>query len=155
MVVTWATCVVDVILVKTKWPDSLPPIGTLLYHWRPAFFNLKKKNHNILYYIVYVKVFRNTCKKNTSRHRCSLGSEWYIGRDRHRCDHNNEWVNVSSRMHMFVFQALETGRRVSKEDWMEWLRKLSIELLKESPSPALRSCMALAQTYSPLARWVM
>ena len=27
-------------------------------------------------------------------------------------------------------RALETGRRVSKEDWMEWLRKLSIELLK-------------------------
>ncbi|XP_059160425.1 serine/threonine-protein kinase mTOR-like [Physella acuta] len=49
-------------------------------------------------------------------------------------------------------RALETGRRVSKEDWMEWLRKLSIELLKESPSPALRSCLALAQTYNPLAR---
>lgn len=44
------------------------------------------------------------------------------------------------------------GRKVSKEDWMEWLRKLSIELLKESPSPALRSCWALAQTYNPLAR---
>ncbi|KAK0063750.1 serine/threonine-protein kinase mTOR-like isoform X1 [Biomphalaria pfeifferi] len=49
-------------------------------------------------------------------------------------------------------RALETGRRVSKEDWMEWLRKLSLELLKESPSPALRSCLALAQTYNPLAR---
>ncbi|BFZ23557.1 hypothetical protein BsWGS_26596 [Bradybaena similaris] len=49
-------------------------------------------------------------------------------------------------------KALETGRRVSKEDWMEWLRKLSIELLKESPSPALRSSLALAQTYNPLAR---
>ncbi|XP_013416422.1 serine/threonine-protein kinase mTOR-like [Lingula anatina] len=43
-------------------------------------------------------------------------------------------------------------RRVSKDDWMEWLRRLSIELLKESPSPALRSCWALAQTYNPLAR---
>ncbi|WAR26259.1 MTOR-like protein [Mya arenaria] len=48
--------------------------------------------------------------------------------------------------------ALGKGRRESKEDWMEWLRKLSIELLKESPSPALRSCWALAQSYNPLAR---
>ncbi|GFN76929.1 mechanistic target of rapamycin (serine/threonine kinase) [Plakobranchus ocellatus] len=51
-----------------------------------------------------------------------------------------------------IKRALETGRRVSKEDWMEWLRKLSIELLKESPSPALRSCLVLAQTYTGLAR---
>ncbi|XP_074653906.1 serine/threonine-protein kinase mTOR-like [Tubulanus polymorphus] len=44
------------------------------------------------------------------------------------------------------------SRRVSKDDWMEWLRRLSIELLKESPSPALRSCWALAQNYNPLGR---
>ncbi|ESO95689.1 hypothetical protein LOTGIDRAFT_214800 [Lottia gigantea] len=49
-------------------------------------------------------------------------------------------------------KALAAGRRVSKEDWMEWLRKLSIALLKESSSPALRSCFVLAQTYNPLAR---
>lgn len=29
-------------------------------------------------------------------------------------------------------------RRVSKDDWLEWLRRLSIGLLKESQSPALR-----------------
>lgn len=51
-----------------------------------------------------------------------------------------------------VVQALGAGRRESKEDWMEWLRRLSIELLKESPSPALRSCWALAQAYNALAR---
>lgn len=51
-----------------------------------------------------------------------------------------------------LFQALEAGRKESKEDWMEWLRRLSIELLKESPSPALRSCWALAQTYNSLAK---
>lgn len=44
------------------------------------------------------------------------------------------------------------SRRVSKDDWLEWLRMLSIALLKESPSPALRSCWALAQTYSQLPR---
>ncbi|XP_055375785.1 serine/threonine-protein kinase Tor [Condylostylus longicornis] len=43
-------------------------------------------------------------------------------------------------------------RRVSKEDWSEWLKRLSIGLLKESPSPALRSCKTLAQNYSKLLR---
>ncbi|CAH1240669.1 MTOR [Branchiostoma lanceolatum] len=49
-------------------------------------------------------------------------------------------------------KAWGASRRVSKDDWMEWLRRLSVELLKESPSPALRSCWALAQAYNPLAR---
>ncbi|XP_066992513.2 serine/threonine-protein kinase mTOR isoform X2 [Anabrus simplex] len=49
-------------------------------------------------------------------------------------------------------RAWTATRRVSKDDWLEWLRRLSIELLKESPSPALRSCWALAQTYSQLPR---
>lgn len=51
-----------------------------------------------------------------------------------------------------LHKSMSAGRRVSKEDWIEWLRKLSIELLKESPSPALRSCWALAQSYNQLAR---
>lgn len=43
-------------------------------------------------------------------------------------------------------------RRVSKEDWIEWLKTLSICLLKESQSPALRACQSLAQNYPPLLR---
>ncbi|CAG9773619.1 unnamed protein product [Ceutorhynchus assimilis] len=43
-------------------------------------------------------------------------------------------------------------RRVSKDDWSEWLRGLSLELLTQSPIPALRSCLPLAQTYSQLPR---
>ena len=54
----------------------------------------------------------------------------------------------------FVFcKAWIATRRVSKDDWMEWVRRLSVELLKESPSPALRSCWALANIYNPLARF--
>ncbi|XP_032242839.2 serine/threonine-protein kinase mTOR [Nematostella vectensis] len=49
-------------------------------------------------------------------------------------------------------KAWGASRCVSKDDWMEWLRRLSVELLKESPSPALRSSWATAQTYPPLAR---
>ncbi|ODN03392.1 Serine/threonine-protein kinase mTOR, partial [Orchesella cincta] len=49
-------------------------------------------------------------------------------------------------------RAWTASRRVSKEDWLEWLRRLSIEFLKESPSPSLRACHNLAQTYAQLPR---
>src|SRR5688572_31884025 len=46
----------------------------------------------------------------------------------------------------------EVSQRSIKEDWTEWLRKFSVELLKESPSPALRSCISLANDYHQLVR---
>ncbi|OXA52223.1 Serine/threonine-protein kinase mTOR [Folsomia candida] len=49
-------------------------------------------------------------------------------------------------------RAWTASRRVSKEDWLEWMRRLSIEFLKESPSPSLRACHNLAQTYAQLPR---
>jgi FKBP12-rapamycin complex-associated protein len=49
-------------------------------------------------------------------------------------------------------KAWEASQRATKEDWTEWIRGFSVELLRESPSPALRSCSALAQVYHPLAR---
>ncbi|MCD7451637.1 hypothetical protein HAX54_012899 [Datura stramonium] len=39
----------------------------------------------------------------------------------------------------------EASQRSTKEDWAEWMRHFRIELLKESPSPALRTCARLAQ----------
>ncbi|XP_065842793.1 serine/threonine-protein kinase mTOR-like [Oscarella lobularis] len=49
-------------------------------------------------------------------------------------------------------KAWVTSSRVSKDDWTEWLRRFSVELLKESPSPALRSCYTLGGSYNPLAK---
>ncbi|GAB2292090.1 hypothetical protein Dimus_026338 [Dionaea muscipula] len=40
----------------------------------------------------------------------------------------------------------EASQRSTKEDWAEWMRHFSIELLRESPSPALRTCARLAQS---------
>uniref|UniRef100_A0A8D9ABA5 Serine/threonine-protein kinase TOR n=1 Tax=Cacopsylla melanoneura TaxID=428564 RepID=A0A8D9ABA5_9HEMI len=48
--------------------------------------------------------------------------------------------------------AWTTESRVSRDDWLEWLKRLSIELLRASSSPALRSCYVLGQTYSQLPR---
>ena len=49
-------------------------------------------------------------------------------------------------------KAWETSQRSTREDWLEWLRRFSVELLKESPSHALRACASLANVYYPLAR---
>ncbi|ORZ13215.1 armadillo-type protein [Absidia repens] len=49
-------------------------------------------------------------------------------------------------------KAWEASQRSTKEDWMEWIRRLSLELLKQSPSHALRACVFLANYYPPLAR---
>ncbi|KAI8371602.1 armadillo-type protein [Radiomyces spectabilis] len=49
-------------------------------------------------------------------------------------------------------KAWEASQRSTKEDWMEWIRKLSVELLKQSPSHALRANSTLANMYPPLAR---
>ncbi|KAK4570311.1 phosphatidylinositol kinase- protein kinase tor1 [Recurvomyces mirabilis] len=48
--------------------------------------------------------------------------------------------------------AWEASQKSTKEDWQEWMRRFSVELLKESPQQALRACTPLASIYPPLAR---
>ncbi|KAI9209819.1 armadillo-type protein [Polychytrium aggregatum] len=54
--------------------------------------------------------------------------------------------------HQRVTKAAEVNPRGSREDWTEWMRRFSLELLKESPSQALRACAGVASVYHPLAR---
>lgn len=49
-------------------------------------------------------------------------------------------------------KAWESSHRCTKEDWTEWLRRLSVELLAHSSSPALRSCHQLARVQPTMAR---
>ena len=46
----------------------------------------------------------------------------------------------------------ESRVRETHDDWAEWMRRFSVELLRESPSPALRACAPVAQLHAPLAR---
>ena len=48
--------------------------------------------------------------------------------------------------------AWESSQKSTREDWQEWMRRFSVELLKESPSHALRACANLAGVYPPLAK---
>ncbi|KAK2747845.1 phosphatidylinositol kinase- protein kinase tor1 [Onygenales sp. PD_40] len=48
--------------------------------------------------------------------------------------------------------AWDASQKSTREDWQEWIRRFSVELLKESPSHALRACASLAGIYQPLAK---
>ena len=48
--------------------------------------------------------------------------------------------------------AWEAANRSTSDDWHEWIRRFSVELLRESPSHALRACANLASLYQPLAK---
>lgn len=66
-------------------------------------------------------------------------------------DRYDDGIDPSSQMKNFkvndgrIRAAWEASQRSTKEDWAEWMRHFSVELLKESPSPALRTCARLAQ----------
>ncbi|KAI0330958.1 FAT-domain-containing protein [Cubamyces sp. BRFM 1775] len=49
-------------------------------------------------------------------------------------------------------QAWDVSQVTTKEDWMEWIQKLSVEFMRESPSNALRACMNLVDVHTPLAK---
>jgi serine/threonine-protein kinase mTOR len=49
-------------------------------------------------------------------------------------------------------QAWDVSQVETREDWDEWIQRLAVEFMKESPSYALRACASLAEFYSPLAR---
>ena len=49
-------------------------------------------------------------------------------------------------------QAWDTSQVTTREDWMEWIHRLAVEFMKESPSHALRACMTLVDIHHPLAK---
>ncbi|OCH96265.1 FAT-domain-containing protein [Obba rivulosa] len=49
-------------------------------------------------------------------------------------------------------QAWDVSQIATKDDWIEWMQKLSVEFMKESPSHAMRACMSLVDVHHPLAK---
>ncbi|KAF8659826.1 hypothetical protein AX16_001711 [Volvariella volvacea WC 439] len=49
-------------------------------------------------------------------------------------------------------QAWDTSSVNTREDWLEWMHRLGVEFMKESPSHALRACMTLVDIHTPLAK---
>ena len=49
-------------------------------------------------------------------------------------------------------QAWDVSQVTTREDWIEWMQRLSVEFMRESPSHALRACMNLVDVHTPLAK---
>ncbi|KAG0070756.1 phosphatidylinositol kinase- protein kinase tor1, partial [Linnemannia elongata] len=49
-------------------------------------------------------------------------------------------------------RAWDTQSRSTKEDWTDWIRRLTLEMLKETSSHSLRACAEMATSFPPLAR---
>ena len=49
-------------------------------------------------------------------------------------------------------RAWESSQRSTADDWDEWARRFAVELLRQSPSPALRAAAPLAQAQPAVAR---
>ncbi|KAF8817420.1 phosphatidylinositol 3-kinase [Phlegmacium glaucopus] len=49
-------------------------------------------------------------------------------------------------------QAWDTSQITTRDDWSEWMHRLGVEFMKESPSHALRACMSLVDIHPPLAK---
>ncbi|KIM34649.1 hypothetical protein M413DRAFT_33133 [Hebeloma cylindrosporum] len=49
-------------------------------------------------------------------------------------------------------QAWDTTQISTREDWIEWMHRIGVEFMKESPSHALRACMSLVDIHPPLAK---
>ena len=61
-------------------------------------------------------------------------------------------VQVSLRIELQVLEAAWTlSGRTTESDLIEWMRRLSIEFIRQSPSPILRPCAILAKVYQPFA----
>lgn len=70
-----------------------------------------------------------------------------------RSDFSSQSTTPGQRLNQAqLARAWDVSQRSTAADWTEWLRRFNIELLRESPSPALRACSALAQAYAPLAK---
>ncbi|KAF9482580.1 atypical/PIKK/FRAP protein kinase [Pholiota conissans] len=49
-------------------------------------------------------------------------------------------------------QAWDTSQVATRDDWIEWMHRIGVEFMKESPSHALRACMSLVDIHPPLAK---
>jgi serine/threonine-protein kinase mTOR len=44
-----------------------------------------------------------------------------------------------------LLSVCSTNERQTKEEWKDWMRRISIELLKQAPAPALRECQVIEE----------
>ncbi|KAF4675377.1 phosphatidylinositol kinase- protein kinase tor1 [Perkinsus chesapeaki] len=54
--------------------------------------------------------------------------------------------------HPALHMAWEASQRWTKDEWVLWMKRISLEILRESPSESLRACWSVAQMHPPVAK---
>lgn len=88
-----------------------------------------------------------------------------MGRRSLYTNENNSLTNIDDSVHPLTLamkrltvnqhnlkRAWDSTQIATRDDWFEWMRRLSTEVLRESSSHSLRACANLAGVYYPLSR---
>lgn len=89
----------------------------------------------------------NTARKVINRRNYESDSQQQ-NQQQNQTDNKRPTVSLDEIRHAWH----QCSRRISKEDWLDWLRMFNVDLIKESPSLSLRSCFPIAQACNNVAR---
>ena len=100
------------------------------------------------------KRFGSASSSSTSSSSSLLGGSMKKGSRRDSASRRTqaEWTAVSRDWASGgLRRACDCEKLTTAEDWADWMRRLSVELLRHSPCPYVQPCAAIAEVYEPLA----
>ena len=63
----------------------------------------------------------------------------------------NNYKNYHELYTLLNKNNMSSNSKTLKEDWVEWMRKSSVEILKQSPNLLLKPCHSIAEVYPELS----
>lgn len=110
---------------------------------------IKEKIHHANYSLVVTKVLNREQLPSLSDLVGMSDDRYVVTSDVPQAESDNRKLPVKP---VNLRRAWNTDSRSTKDDWTDWIRRLTLEMLKETPSHSLRACGELANSFQPLAR---
>ncbi|KAG0095495.1 phosphatidylinositol kinase- protein kinase tor1 [Podila epicladia] len=110
---------------------------------------IKEKIHHANYNLVVTKLLNREQLPSLSDLVGMSDDRYVVTSDVPQAESDNRQLPVKP---VNLRRAWNTESRSTKDDWADWIRRLTLEMLKETPSHSLRACGELANSFQPLAR---
>ncbi|KAG0356937.1 phosphatidylinositol kinase- protein kinase tor1 [Podila minutissima] len=110
---------------------------------------IKEKIHHANYNLVVTKLLNREQLPSLSDLVGMSDDRYVVTSDVPQAESDNRKLPVKP---VNLRRAWNTESRSTKDDWADWIRRLTLEMLKETPSHSLRACGELANSFQPLAR---
>ncbi|KAF9295116.1 phosphatidylinositol kinase- protein kinase tor1, partial [Mortierella antarctica] len=110
---------------------------------------IKEKIHHANYNLVVTKLLNREQLPSLSDLVGMSDDRYVVTSDVPQAESDNRKLPVKP---VNLRRAWNTESRSTKDDWADWIRRLTLEMLKETPSHSLRACGELANSLQPLAR---